>query len=353
MVHLLVTKDRIKEKVKEVREEIRCYQNNIEVRSTLIKNGQLVLSRTQTQKEFDRTMENFVRRFERMQEKSVFFSKIIIACKEQILRAVEMGMGKMCKLLHKHNEDDMQKIQILEIMLQETLDSIALIEENYRQTKKCLEDTTECKIEELELNKKQCRADEVEWGSQDSDHVKWIFEHEPLYRDSVVRRYQEHFPAEKLHDFLLRQFFVSASVETIKVRSKKRRSALDNHVSELTKNASPTPNIWRFWITFNVDDPGQELPQGYEQFLENLQSALHQKSYHDINPRMAYKKILQISRMTTHQRQTIKEVCAGEFKGWKIRKLGKKRRFFFIANEEKCYITFTLCPRKESYPDND
>jgi hypothetical protein len=90
------------------------------------------------------------------------------------------------KLYQRMDEEEEEELQKAQQVFDEALNRIATIEDHYRQSRHCLEQA----LKEAEQKRSQCRAEEVEWGTQSRVHLEWMLEHEPSYKDYVVRRYK-------------------------------------------------------------------------------------------------------------------------------------------------------------------
>lgn len=262
---------------------------------------------------------------------------------ERIIWEVEAPVDEVERVFRQEIAEEKQEQQVTQRMLDETLAHIAIIEENYRQMKKYLQEA----IRETERRRHQLHEDSLQWASQDRGHLEWTLEHESLYRDDVIRRYRTRFPTDNLFDLLPPPVSQPVQVQNLpKARRKKNGLPLP---AAVPKTAVSTPQTWRFFVTFNASDPGLELPQEPDKFLSGLQSALDTVAYHSLDVQLVYDKLLAVTRMTTQQRQEMHKVVEVEPLGWKILRVGRKHRLFLSIDEDECCMRFLPCPRKKSY----
>lgn len=229
-----------------------------------------------------------------------------------------------------------QKLAVIETRLPK-------IEIDYLQAKRFLEE----KAKAIQEKQEEQRREEIEWATQDCDHVMWALKQKPSYRYDLACRYQARHGYENV-PALLKTAPVPAptSQKVHKTKTHSDTALLSNGIIDATP---PSFQEWKFWFTFNGNHPGQELPQERDLFLQNLQLILHKADYHNLDVRLCYDSLIKITKVNRQQRLQMDEVQEGEFEKWKILRLGRKHRLFLSINEETQHIIFAYRPRTSSY----
>lgn len=255
----------------------------------------------------------------------------------------EWMMSAPLEELEKAFERGLKELSEGKLQLREMLESIASIEENYRQSKKCLESA----IKEVEKLESQRRSNLIEWATKDRAHVSWVIRHQPAYKEEVLSRYKALFPHESVLEFLPAAISSPSNNDGIQKPRKRSRSGSGQPLVPIQENKEA--KTWKMWVTLAANDVGTELPEDRKQFLAVLQSVLTRADYHSLNVGLVYDKLMALLRMSTQQRQQMDKVLEGNFEKWKILRLGKKHRIFLLIDEEKCHVRFIPQTRKKSY----
>lgn len=216
------------------------------------------------------------------------------------------------------------------------MDRIAVIEHSYRERQKQYESL----IREIEDRRRAAHLEYLTWATQSREHLEWILQRDPLYKEDFLRRYQQRFPTDDVRALLQPPTKKVAGVH----RRKQRKSPT------VTTSACTTTDVsrgWRFFLTFRMEDAGQELHSS-----RDLASALEKAAYRNLDARMVFEKLTMVTLMPKHERQNMKQVTRAEPRDWKILRAGKAHRLFLLIDEEKHEIRFIPCPRRESYKDS-
>lgn len=185
------------------------------------------------------------------------------------------------------------------------------------------------------------------WLGEDKDHLHWVLSHKPAYRDQAIRAYKLRFPNDDLNDVTAQK---RPTISRISKKERKKRAVhVNGSAVPIEKIEEPETRTWKYFITFHVNDHGQELPENREQFIRALVTALDDANYRGLDATLVYDKLTPISVMTVQQRQAIRQIFEGELFGWKIVWASKKHRLFLSINESKREIRFMPYQRKKSY----
>ncbi len=337
---LLEEKNQLKKKAVELKNEVEIYKSAIQGRLYALERRRRAVTDKRILQELATILENSRKRL-RSYIKSGNLG-FLLENQRRMIWEIEAPIAEVQIFYQQENAEEEQKQQAAQRVLDETLEHIAAIEEHYCQTKKCLEEA----VRETERRRQQLHEDSLQWATQDRDHLQWTLDHEPSYRDDVIHSYRTKFPLDTLADLLPPPTPRPVQVQNLpKARRKKNRSS----PPATPKTTSSEPQSWRFFVTFNADDPGSELPQEHDQFLSNLKSALHKAAYHNLDVQLVYDKLLAVTHMSTQQRQEMNKVVDIEPLGWKILRVGMKHRLFLSIDEDRCVIRFLPRPRKKSY----
>ena len=220
--------------------------------------------------------------------------------------------------------------------LQEMLTKIDSIEDHYRQTKKCLHDI----IDETRRRAAQCEIDEINWATQDQNHLQWIIAHKPDYKQRATEEYYKKNPGTILPQTVPRQQEVRRP-STIKT-SKHATCAIATSKPVSEEN----PITWRFFAAFNGGEKGNELTQGRQEFIRDLKAILTDANYQNLDPGLVYDKLMGIIQLDIPNRQMIGRALG--MPGWKKWPIGKHRLFLKI-DEPNHTITISSTWRKSAY----
>src|SRR3989344_3320546 len=341
MRQLIEEKSMIKKKIPELNEKIKMHRNNIEGRTSFLEYRHSAMSDKLIRQKFIARVNQSRGRLERL--KKLGAPEVIMQNEEMLIWKRTAPIAEVEQTFRQQNIEEEQKQQEIQHILDETLSRIATIEKHYRQTKHSLEDA----IRETERKRFQCRAEEINWATQSRSHLEWMLEHQPSYRDEILGRYKMRFPADNLSDLF--PPIPTSTREVKRVNTKKRHSRSCAPAALVVETTTVAPQSWRFWVTFNANDPGQELPQAKDQFLQNLQSAIDKEAYHNLDVQLVYEKLLAVTKMSMQQRQEMHKLIGTEPMGWKILRAGKKHRLFLLIDEEMRHIRFLPRQRKKSY----
>lgn len=338
---LLERKEKLKKKVPKLKKEVEMHEGNISRKFYALKYRQEAMTSRKTQQELAEKLKKGKNRLAHLERSGA--SETIIGNEREMIWELEGPINEVEEFYKEKNKNDEQKLKAAQQVLDETLAYITAIEEYYRQTKKYLKE----EVRKMERMRDQCRVDGLEWATQSRDHLEWMLEHEPSYKEAVVSRYKTRFPADNLSD-LFGPVSVSSSAPP-KANNKRRRSKPNCSCPSVAKTVPIILQPWRFWVTFNPNNPGQELPQEKSQFLEMLQSILNQLPCQNLNAGLVLNKLILVCKMSIPQRHKIKQVREGKFLGWKILRAGGEYRLFLMINEKERYVRFFPCQRKKSY----
>ncbi|MGD1002955.1 MAG: hypothetical protein ABR884_00045 [Minisyncoccia bacterium] len=252
-------------------------------------------------------------------------------------------VGKLYQQMEAEAESEQRERQRA---FDEVNESIKKLEEHYRQVRHCLEDA----LRQAEGKVLEHRTNQVEWSTQSRGHLEWVLKHGPSYKDDIVRRYQVRFPTDNLIDL----FPPSPALDHTQVGNGKRRRMRSRvSVASVEERAVVPMPAWRFWLTFNENEEGQELPTEKEKFLACLQTALERAAYPNLPTAKVYSQLMMVTRLKTAQRQQIKRVMIDqEMLGWKIVRAGREHRLFLLIDEEKRHLRFLPRQRKVSYSEH-
>jgi hypothetical protein len=341
MKKLLEEKDRIKKEIPEIRKEIERHGMVILGRQNFLDRRRKAVTDKRLQKEFTERLRTYQQRLPKLEKLDA--PRAILENERRMIFELEAPIEEVEKSFRKSNAEEEQKQKEAERVLNDALARIAMIRDHYRQTVKSLE----VAIRETEQRRQQYCAEEIEWGTQSRVHLEWMLKNQSSYKDDLIRRYKVRFPTDNLLD-LFPPLPISTPIAS-KSNGKKRRSKPLASLSPVAEDIPVTHQAWRFWVTFNANDTGQELSVEKDSFLGILQSALDKATYFSLDVRLAYDKLLAVTKMSKQQRQEMNKIVRGELLGWKILRLGKKHRFFLLIDEDKRHIRFLPRQRKKSY----
>lgn len=337
---LLEEMSQLKEKVKELEGKSDLHQGEIRHMQNILQRRRQAITDKHLQQELGIRLTN---RRERLAElERVGAPKVIQENERRLIWEVEAPIAELEQRFREQIAEEERKRRVVAQVLQETLDRIAAIEGHYRQTKRQLREA----IQETERRRQQLYEDSVQWAVQDRHHLQWTLEREASCRDDVIRRYRTKFPTDTLSDLL-----PSPTTQLVQARSfpKARRKRKDVALPATPPATALTAKTWRFFITFNEEDQGDELSGEEALFLSDLQEVLRKAAYHSLNVQIVYNKLLAVTRMTVQQRQEMDKVVEAQPAGWKILRLGRKHRVFLSIDEDTCQVRFMPRLRKKSY----
>lgn len=341
MSQLFEEKVQLRKKVPGLRDRVKFHKNESQHRQGFLERLRLALTDKQIQQELATQLKNRRNRLARL--KKLAAPNVVLENAKRMVFEIEAPIKEVEKLYRQIDAEEEQMQQVTQRVLDETLTRIATIDEYYQKTRQYLEGA----ISKAEQNRRQCRINEIEWATQSRNHLEWMLKHEPSYKDDVFRRYKERFKTDSLTDLFPPILTPTPIIQ--KTNGKKRRSCASPLSPVVAEVVSAAPQPWRFWVTFNTNDLGQELPQERDQFLSTLQSALGKANYYSLGVGLVYDKLMKVSRMSMQQRQEMNKVVEAEPLGWKILRAGKKHRLFLLIDEEGRHIRFLPCQRKKSY----
>ncbi len=206
-------------------------------------------------------------------------------------------------------------------------EQIATITQFYRNTQKELGTCTG----DLERSRDAIRLKMLQWATADEEHRAWALEHAPEYR--TVLSSPEH----------------GQSFTPREDKSRKKTRPLTPCKPEESTPKIPPQTTWHFLVTFDMGKEGDELPMERETFMNVLRDLLKHQKYGELDSGIVYEKLMNITRMTTQQRQELNKVIVTGPVGWKILRLGGNHRLFLMIDEKKHQIRFLPCRRKASY----
>jgi hypothetical protein len=270
----------------------------------------------------------------------------VIVSEERMVFELEAPIEEVEELYRSMSDESQREQGERQCALDAVNESIKGLEEHYRQVKHCLEDA----IRDAERKMQEHHAEQVEWATQSRSHLEWTLKYVPSYKDEAVRRYKVRFPEDDLADLL-----PPAPVQNHdRGGNSKRRRNRSRIVSAPAEEVVITPlPAWRFWVTFNAQEPGQELSSQKEQFLACLQTVLEKEAYLDLSAIKVYHQLMVVTKMKTAQRQQIKKVMVDrELLGWKIVRAGREHRLFLLVDEENRHVRFLPRRRKMSYSEH-
>ncbi|HLC49579.1 MAG TPA: hypothetical protein VJI96_04325 [Candidatus Andersenbacteria bacterium] len=340
MKQLLKEKSNLKKGIPQLNMEVKVHKVTIEGNYLALEKLRRAATDETLQQEYAIRLKNRRDRLIRLQENNA--PATIVENEKRMIFEIEGPIDQVEELYQQMNAVEEQKQLAAQRELEETLERIWSIEEHYLQTKNCLE----VAIRDLEQKRIGCRAEEIEWATQTRSHLDWMLEHEPSYKDDVIRRYRARFPSDNLPIIVSRSTSTPVQVQN-RPKIRQKRNGLP--ISAPPEVASPIVKTWRLFVTFNAGEQGTELPQEQKLFLSSLQSILHRAAYHNLDVRLAHNKLMVVTRMTTQQRQKMQRVVEAELPGWKILRLGKKHLLFLLIDESERHIRFLPCPRKNSH----
>jgi len=342
MEELATKKELLQRNIPELREAVETHKDAISSRCRFLERRRLAGTHRGEKKEFARMLRNQKKQLVRLQNSNA--PEEILERSKRMIFEIEAPINELEVLYHWMEVEDRKRQQAAQQILDDKLDRIGAIEEHYRQTKQYLQEA----VCESEQRRKQFRSERVQWAAKTRTHLEWILKNEPLYKEDAVCQYRENFPADNLSNLFPP---TSAPVQATYRVGDKKRHAQPSFCPSPVAEAVPVARMqaWKFWVTFNPDEVGRELPQEKHKFLSILQSVLAREDYHDIKPGIVYDKLRAVSKMTLQQRQKIKTIRDSEPLGWKILKVGRGHRLFLLIDEEGRHIRFIPRQRKKSY----
>ncbi len=341
MEQLLREKDRLKKELPKLREAVNAHDDVVLGYQWKLKQRRLAVTNRQVRQVLDERLKRYKKRLEQLVR--LHAPEVIQSNERRMIWEIETPIEELEKFCEQSRLEEERKKRESQQAPDQALNRIAAIDEHYRQTKQCLEEA----IRVTEQKQRDCFMEEMEWATQDRDHLKWILEGGFLHRDDVIRRYKTRFPEDTLADLIPP---AHAQTPVVPKSNGKKRSRSPSSAQEAEVAVPADPQPWRLFITFQSYDPGQELPLEKNGFVKNLRAVLDKVDCHNLDVSLAYEKLLAVCGMSRQQRLEMKKIyLAGEFFGWRIARVGKKYRLFLSIDEEERCIRFVARPRKTSY----
>ncbi len=349
---LLEERELLYDKVREVKDKIQHHKHNISSMQELVKQRKWATTDDKMQANLDTLIER--RKICKAQLIETGAPKEKIESQEQFIWELQAPIAEVEKKFRQQIVGEKEKQKELESIFEEMLinvsNSILAIEEHYRKTKKSFKET----LAQMELRKIQYRDYEVEWGTKDINHLRWMLENNPSYRDDLISAYKVRFPNEDLSCILLQSISASTPRQNGLNTNKKRcHCCLTSPPIIAEENVKLEPQPWKFWITFNSNDSGQELPQERDQFLKKLTSVLEKEKCNNLRADLVYEKLIEFVSLSRQQRKQVRRVkrkYMGPLKGCTILDVRRGgHRLFLWFNETDRHIRFLFRPRKEAY----
>ena len=342
MLKLLQEKRELKKEVPDLNLDVRVHSCDIEGRRNNLEKRRRATTDERVQRELATKLKNHRNRLARLEELKV--PEVILEKGRRLIFEVEGPIEDVETLYRQMDVESWQKQQQAQLTLEETLERISTIDGHYRSTKHCFEEA----IREIQRMIEEHHAKEIEWATRSRGHLEWMLEHEPSRKDDIVRRYMTRFPADTLVDLFPPP--PTPALTPQKPGGKKRHARPDVSPPLVAKKPGADLSPWRFWVTFNANDEGQELSQEKEQFLADLRTAFEAVACSTSLVALVYDKLMAVAGMEVPQRQTIKKLAYGErLTGWKIIRVSRQYRLFLSVDEERRYIRFLPCQRKKAY----
>jgi hypothetical protein len=338
MQGLLQEKKLLEKEVRKLVEEVRNCDLDIQDRKQFIERRRKALAGDKMlQRQYAARLNRRKDSLARLKEMST--PNIIIQNEERIIWEMEADAVEVEAAVREEIAKTEKNKREAEGVLAEIHAWIATVNVYYRASKQCVSNA----IHEIELRQREHRQREVEWATQDREHLEWMLTCEPGYQLDVLRRYCERFPQDTLRDIIppAREHGVNSP--------KPRKVELDEKEEDKEEKVVTSPKEWKFILVGDLDDIGVELGRARAAFCENLQSALYEMGY-NLNPELIYQKLVGITRMSVAQRRRMKQVRMGKFRKWKILKIARYRIFLSVS-EGGGEIRFVLRPRREAYDE--
>lgn len=260
---------------------------------------------------------------------------------ERLLWELEAPIEEVERVFDQKIPEEEQVLKTLEDAFEHALIRITEIKEAYTRARTQLQE----EIGVMEARLPQLKMEELEWATQDIDHLHWALEQNVFNdRNRLIRHYQAKFPDQNVSGLLSRETAAVRPTHHLKGKRRRTRVNIEPSPDGAQIDLPPTPDAWRFFITFNPSQLGQELPNECKQFVENLTLILDKADYHSLNAWLVYEKLLLVTGMTVQQRQHLK--LANKPHGWKMLNVSKDYVLFLWIDEKKWHIQFMLSHKR-------
>lgn len=336
---LFLERKQLEEQAHDLRYQIEFMKMSIERRVSHLSRRRKALTDKPLQREFAARADSSKERLERLIKLNA--PQIILENERRLVWEIEADVADVESVFSQENMADEEKMREAKRLWEQARARIDEINGFYRKTKKSLEDA----IGQGEQKLIEHRGREIELATESRGRLIWLLEAEPSYRTDAIRRYKARFPAD---NSLGAEESEPASI-SINVRRKRRGRIPVVSPDAAEPAADSTAHPWKFFVTFDQEDWGVELPKERNAFLQELTLVLSGKGRHSFDVELVYKKLCMVVEMSAVLRATIRQVVNADPQGWKIVDVGKKRRIFLDIDEHRRIIRFILVPRKEAY----
>lgn len=333
IVRLLQEKNHLKKDVENLQREIHMYQDTVVNRMGMIKNCQLVLVGKQPQSEFNRVRNNFLQLVEKARKGRKPISPAGLQFADDMQKSIAMSLPQIVTCFELHNAYDQRSKQFNQRIMDELNLHIGQIEENFRQTKKCL------RQEDWEVKRKgetHCQKI-LDWITSDREHLTLALEKDSSYQSAALQHWKKRWPNDTLEGtpYALNQTPVQQNGHPYLGRAKASPSPTSPNQPVIN-----CPKPWGFFIAKRDGSLGPKVSLEISEFSKEMEPYLE----HDLGglkPESVYKKLIEPITSGAHPRQLdVKPVKSDKFPGWVRLGIAGDYRILLLTEEELRRIRF-------------
>lgn len=313
----------------------------LEKRTNMVRNCNTVLSGKATRKDLRGVFKRFLASVEKARKKAQFISRPEERFTNEMKQAADWPPETILTYFTACVENEKEHIRRIEASITATKTEIATIKENFRSTKNLVEQ----EVSHRESAVTAHRQAMLEWGSQDRQHLEWVFSHAPEYSQDVLYLYQQRFPAEDTSQFT--SLHMATSEKRLPQRPRQRES--EPELPQLVEDEGGQNKPWEFFIARKLSDPGTKISIEKDSFLREMQPWLR-GDLSGLRVGALHERLSAIIKMSLQQRQTgLTKIIEEEFHGWQRIRIGGYR-IVILIEEKPHHITFVPFKKgNESY----